>query len=359
MRDDPARVLPSIRPVNRTTRYLGLTLRSPLVVSANPLTERVDAIRAMEDAGAGAVVLLSLFEEQLTLSRAELTARLAEGAGGLARAQARTPEHGRLQMGPLGYLEHIQAAKAAVEIPIVASLNGAPGHTWAEYARLVELAGADAIELNLYIVPTDPDVDPLALEKTYYEAVRAVRRAVAIPVAVKLTPFFSNLTYSAGRFAEAGADGLVLFNRFYQPTVDLERGTVRPQLTLSSADDLVLPLRWTSILRDRVQVSLSASSGVHSAHDALKLIAVGADTVQLCSTLLQHGIGHLHTIQRGMDAWLQAHDTTLDALRGTLSARSGAATGAFERAQYLRTLDSFQTPGADVPPVVDSRTPVG
>lgn len=344
--------------VNRTTQYLGLTLPSPLVVAANPLTERLDAIRAMEDAGAGAVVLLSLFEEQLTLTRAELTARLAEGAGGLARAQVRTPDGGRLKMGPLGYLEHIEAAKAAVDIPIVASLNGTPGHTWADYAQLVELAGADAIELNLYIVPTDPTQSPAEIEQTYYDAVRAVRRAVAIPVAVKLTPFFSNLTYSALRFCEAGADGLVMFNRFYQPTVDLERKVVRPQLSLSNSDDIVLPMRWTSILRDHVQASLSASSGVHSAHDALKLIAVGADTVQLCSVLLQHGIEHLRTIQRGMDAWLQAHDTTLNALRGTLSARSGSATGAFERAQYLRTLDSYTTPG-HTPPPVDSRSTLG
>ena len=322
------------------TSYLGLELSSPLVVGANPLTERIDEIKAMEDAGAGAVVLFSLFEEQLTLSKAELNDLLA-GGGGKARALATMPDHGRIQMGPLGYLEHIRKARAAVGIPVVASLNGSPRRQWTQYAKLVEQAGASAIELNLYYVPTDPELEPRALEDAYYEAVRSVRREVAIPVAVKLNPFFSNLVYSAQRFEEAGADGLVLFNRFYQPDVDLEHRTVKPRITLSHADEARLPLRWIGILRDRLKLSLSASSGVHNAHDALKMVAVGADTVQLCSVLLRQGVEQIRIIQRGMAAWLNAHDTDLASLRGSMSQHNAQDAASFERAQYMRTLDSY------------------
>ena len=322
------------------TSYLGLDLNSPLVVAANPLTEHIDEIRAMEDAGAGAVVLFSLFEEQLTLSKSELNDLLA-GGGGKARALVSTPDHGRLQMGPLGYLEHIRRARAAVEIPIIASLNGSPRRQWTQYAKLVEQAGASAIELNLYYVPTDPAVEPRTLEEAYYEAVRSVRREVAIPVAVKLNPFFSNLAFSAVRFEEAGADGLVLFNRFYQPDLDLEHGTVKPRITLSHPEEARMPMRWIGILRDQVKLSLSASSGVHNAHDALKLLAVGADTVQLCSVILRQGVEQIRVIQRGMAAWLGAHDTDLGRLRGSMSQHNAKDAAGFERAQYMRTLDSY------------------
>lgn len=324
-----------------TTTYLGLKLDSPLVVGANPLTERLDELRKMEDAGAGAVVLLSLFEEQLTLSQAQLNDLIGQGIGGHARAMASTPETGRMQLGPLGYLELIRKAKEAVKTPIIASLNGSPRRQWTHYAKLVEQAGADAIELNLYYVPTDPALPAAELESAYYEAVRSVKEGVSIPVAVKLNPFFSNMAYSAVQFEAAGADGLVLFNRFYQPDVDLETRAVRPHLTLSRPEDARLALRWIGILRAHVKGSLSATSGVHDAHDALKLVAVGADTVQLCSVLLKHGVEHLHVILRGMVAWLEAHETTLDALRGTVSPGDAAHAAAFERAQYMRSLDSY------------------
>lgn len=323
-----------------TTTYLGLELRSPLVVGANPLTERLDELEKMEAAGAGAVVLLSLFEEQLTLSQAQLNDLIGQGVGGHARALASTPERGRLQLGPLGYLELVRKAKERLSIPVIASLNGSPRRQWAHYAKLVEQAGASAIELNLYYVPTDPELTPTALEQAYFDAVEDVKNAITIPLAVKLNPFFSNLAYSAVQFERAGADGLVLFNRFYQPDVDLESGTVRPHLTLSRPEDTRLPLRWIGILRQTIRASLAATSGVHDAHDALKLVAVGADTVQLCSVLLKHGADHLHVIQRGMVAWLEAHETTLGELRGRMSHHNGHAS-AFERAQYMRNLDSF------------------
>lgn len=322
------------------TTYLGLDLRSPLIVGACPMTERIDELKRMEEAGAGAVVLFSLFEEQLTLSKAELN-DLLSGGQGHARALASLPDHGRIHMGPLGYLEHIRKARAAVQIPVIASLNGSPRRQWTQYAKLVEQAGASAIELNLYYVPTDPDVDPRTLEEAYYEAVRSVRREVAIPVAVKLNPFFSNLAFSAQRFEEAGADGLVLFNRFYQPDVDLEHGTVKPRISLSHSDEARLPLRWIGILRDRVKLSLSATSGVHSAHDALKMLAVGADTVQLCSVLLRQGVDQIRVIERGMAAWLTAHESDLGRLRGSMSAKNAKDAASFERAQYMRTLDSY------------------
>lgn len=332
--------------MNLQTKYLGLDLSSPLVVGANPLTENIDELRHMEDMGAGAVVLLSLFEEQLTLSKAQLNDLIGQGMGGHARAMASTPEHGRVQLGPLGYLELVHKAKAAIQIPVIASLNGSPRRQWTQYAKLLEQAGADGIELNLYYVPTDPDFAPQDLEQAYFDAVHSVRSQVNIPVAVKLSPFFSNLAWSAQRFVTAGADGLVLFNRFYQPDVDLDSGTVRPRLTLSRPEELLLPLRWIGILRQGIEASLSATTGVHSAHDALKLIAVGADTVQLCSVLLKQGVGHLQVIRQGVAAWLEAHETTLSALRGSLASTSKGNGAAFERAQYMRTLDSYTGPGA-------------
>ncbi len=327
--------------MNLTTKYLGLDLCSPLIVGANPLTENIDELRKMEDAQAGAIVLLSLFEEQLTLSKAQLNDLIGEGVGGHARAMASTPERGRVQLGPLGYLELIRKAKEAVKTPIIASLNGSPRRQWTQYAKLVEQAGADGIELNLYYVPTAPKLGPESLEQSYFDAVKSVRDQVQIPVAVKLTPFFSNLTWSVGRFAEAGAQGLVLFNRFYQPDVDLEAGTVRPRINLSTSQELLLPLRWIGILREQTQASLSATTGVHTAHDALKLIAVGADTVQLCSVLLKHGVEQLDVIRRGMVAWMEAHDTQLADLRGSMAPHRGPNAATFERAQYMRNLDSF------------------
>lgn len=325
------------------TRYLGLSLRSPLVASSSPLTETLDGIRALEDAGVGAVVLFSMFEEQLTLPPEALHQLLASATGSYAEALALLPDAPRAHTGPFEYLEYVRAAKDAVDVPIVASVNGTPGGAWAAYARLLEHAGADAIELNLYHVPSDPKVSSERLEAEYFHTLRRVREVVRIPVAVKLHPFFTSLPHAAGEFERAGADGLVLFNRFYQPLVDIERMRARPRIELSRSEDLRLPLRWVSILRRSVDADLAITGGVHTAEDALSGLAVGAQVVMLCSALLKHGPEHLRTVEQGMRVWLEARGIQkLDSFRGTLL-ESPEAREAIERAQYMRALHGFHT----------------
>jgi dihydroorotate dehydrogenase (fumarate) len=314
------------------TRYLGLELPSPLVASSSPLTGTLDRLRRLEAAGAGAVVLPSLFEEELVpeaLARADPGERAGYGAG------------------PGAYLRLVERARETLSIPVVASLNGVSRGGWAGYASRLEEAGADALELNVYYVSSRPGLSGSDVEWHYLDVVRAVRRATGIPLAVKLSPYFSSLANMAGQLVEAGANGLVLFNRFYQPDLDVEAMEVRPALELSTSTELRLPLRWIAILHRRHRVSLAASTGVHTTEDVLKVLLAGADVAMMTSALLRNGPDHLRTVEVGLRDWMDRHGhETVDQLRGRLSQRSIPDPGTFERANYIKTLASHPASGA-------------
>ena len=325
-----------------TTNYLGLQLRSPLVISASPLSEDVDNIRHMEDAGASAVVLYSLFEEQLRQDRLELNQNLQQGTESFAESLTYFPDAGEYHLGPEEYLKHIAAAKKATHIPIIASLNGSSVGGWTDYARQIQQAGADALELNIYYIPTDMDLGGDVVEDTYINILRAVKANVTIPVAVKLSPFFSNFANMAKRLDRAGANGLVLFNRFYQPDIELESLEVKPNILLSTPMAARLPLRWIALLYGRVQASLAATSGIHRGSDALKMLLAGADVTMLCYTLLRHGIPQIALIERDLKAWLEEHEyESVQQLKGSLSQKKCAEPAAFERAQYMKALTGY------------------
>jgi dihydroorotate dehydrogenase (fumarate) len=325
------------------TTYLGLTLRNPLVASSSPLTRHISTLRQLEDAGAGAVVLYSLFEEEITLETKTLDRYLTEGADSYAEALSYFPEAPTYRAtGPKAYLEHLHRASHALHIPVIASLNGVSTGGWVQYAREIEQAGADALELNVYFVPTSLHMTGAEVEQLYLDVLRDVKAAVTIPVAMKLSPFFSATANMAYRLVAAGADGLVLFNRFYQPDLDLENLEVVPNLVLSRSDELRLPLRWIAILYGRLQADLALTTGVHSADDALKGLAAGANVVMLTSELLQNGIGRLGEILGDMARWLIEHEyQSLDQLRGSLSQVNCGAPAAFERANYIRVVTSY------------------
>jgi dihydroorotate dehydrogenase (fumarate) len=327
-----------------TTTYLGLTLRSPLVPSAAaPLSEDIDNIRRMEDAGAGAVVLHSLFEEQLVQEKFELHHHLTYGTESFAESLSYFPEPETFHVGPELYLEHIRQAKAAVQIPIIASLNGYTPGGWVEYARLMQQAGADAIELNIYYVPTDPNVTSAEVEENYINILRAVKAEVTIPVAIKLSPFFSNMANMARRLDAVGADALVLFNRFYQPDIDLENLEVYPHLLLSSSVDSRLPLRWIAILYDRIAADLAATSGIQTGQDAIKLLMAGAKVTQVCGVLLRQGIAHLRVMEQQVLDWMEEHEyVSIAQLEGSLSQINCLDKSAFERSQYMKAIQSYQ-----------------
>jgi dihydroorotate dehydrogenase (fumarate) len=326
-----------------TTTYLGMTLRTPLVPSASPLSEDVDNIKRMEDAGAAAVVLYSLFEEQLVLDRYELHHHLTQGTESFAEALSYFPEPTEFHLGPDGYLNHIRKAKEAVRIPIIASLNGESMGGWTSYARQMEQAGADAIELNVYHIPTDMDQTAEAVERKYIDILSAVKSVVTIPVALKLGPFFSNMARMARRLDEAGANALVLFNRFYQPDIDLEALEIRPRVLLSTPQALRLPLTWIGILHGRIGADLAATSGIHEAEDAIKLLMVGAKVTMLCSVLLQQGISRIPMIERGMCEWMEAHEyVSVRQMQGSMSQQNCANASAFERAHYISSLHSYK-----------------
>lgn len=324
------------------TTYLGLNLRTPLVPSASPLSEEIDTIRQLEDAGAAAVVLYSLFEEQLRRERFELHHHLTQGTESFAESLTYFPEPVDYHVGPEGYLDHIRKAKAAVEIPIIASLNGASLGGWTSYAREIQKAGADALELNIYYIPTDPEESAYAVEQTYVNILKAVRSVVTIPVAVKLAPFFSNFANMARRLEQAGANGLVLFNRFYQPDIDLRTLEVRPNLLLSTPQALRLPMRWIAMLHGRISCDFAATSGIHTCNDVLKMVMVGAKVTMLCSVLLQRGIGQIGIIEKELCNWMEEHEyDSIRQMQGSMSQRNCPDPGAFERAQYMRTLQSY------------------
>ncbi len=324
------------------TSYLGLKLRAPLVVSASPLSRAVDNVRKMEDAGAGAVVLFSLFEEEIRHESLELDHYLSVGTDSFAEAQDYFPEPEQYALGPDQYLEHIRRLKAAVSLPVIASLNGSTLGGWTEYGRRMEEAGADALELNLYRVSADPGVSGVDVERLHLDILAEVKKHVRIPVAVKLSPYFSSMAHMARQLDWAGANGLVLFNRFYQPDIDLERLEVTPNVVLSTPAALRLPLRWIAILYGQVQADLAATSGIHTGADAVKALLAGASVAMLCSALLQRGIEHLRTVRSELEGWAAAHEyASLDQLRGSMSQRKYGSPTAFERANYIRALNTF------------------
>jgi dihydroorotate dehydrogenase (fumarate) len=322
-----------------STRYMGLNLRSPLIPSASPLSDQIDGIRRMEDSGAAAVVLYSLFEEQIARESEALQQQLAYGTESFAEALTYLPEPGEFRVGPEDYLNHIRRAKEAVRIPIIASLNGSTLGGWVDYARKIQQAGADALELNVYYIETNMDRTALEVEQTYLDILRAVKLVVSIPVSIKLGAFFSNTANMAKKLDQAGVNALVLFNRFYQPDIDLETLEVRPNVLLSTPQALRLPLRWVAILYDRIKANIAATSGIHTAHDVLKVLMAGADVAMLCSTLLRNGIGHLRTIETQMCEWMEEHDyESVRQLQGSMSQKYCADPNAFERAQYMRAV---------------------
>lgn len=326
-----------------TTTYLGLNLQTPLVPSASPLSQELGNIRRMEDAGAAAIVLYSLFEEQLTRERFELHHHLTQGTESYAEALSYFPEPESFEHGAESYLEHIRRAKAAVDIPIIASLNGDSPGGWTQYAQQMQEAGADAIELNIYYIPTDIHLSSHQVEQNYLDILQAVKSAVTIPVAVKLSPFFSSLANLAAQLAEAGAGGLVLFNRFYQPDIDLEHLEVRTNVLLSRQQSLRLPMRWIAILYGRIAADLAATSGIHIAEDALKVLMAGASVTQLCSVLLERGIDYISVIERGMRQWMEEHEyESVRQMQGSMSQIHCADPSAFERAQYMRAVQAYR-----------------
>lgn len=327
-----------------TTTYLGLKLRSPLVPSASaPLTENIDNIKRIEDAGASAVVLHSIFEEQLRLEEYELHHHLHYGTESFAEALTYFPEPETFHVGGEEYLNHIRQAKAMVNIPIIASLNGSTIGGWIKYAKLIQQAGADALELNIYNIPTDFDITGAQIEQNYLDILTAVKAEITIPIAIKLSPFFSNMANMAKRLDEAGADALVLFNRFYQPDIDLEALEVRPNILLSTNQAMRLPMRWIAILCDRISADLASTGGIQTGEDCIKMLMVGAKVTQICSVLLRQGIGHIKVLEREISQWMEEHEyESVEQMQGSMSQRHCPDPSAFERVQYLKGIQSYQ-----------------
>ncbi|MCC6220507.1 MAG: dihydroorotate dehydrogenase-like protein [Deltaproteobacteria bacterium] len=324
------------------TSYLGLNLKNPIVVSASPLSMDLDNIRRMEDAGAGAVVMYSLFEEQINHESREIDHYLSYGSESYGESLTYFPDLATYNVGPDGYLEKIRLAKSAVDIPVIGSLNGVSRGGWVEYASRIQQAGADALELNIYYIPTSVDVAGQEIEGMYLDVVKAVKESVSIPVSVKLSPFFSAMASMARRFEEVGAKGLVLFNRFYQPDIDLEQLEVVPNLVLSESYELRLPLRWVAILYGRVALDLAITSGIHNHEDVLKGVMAGASVTMMTSELLKNGIFRIGTILRDLERWGAEHEyASIEQMRGSISQKNVANPAAFERANYMKVLQSW------------------
>ena len=325
-----------------STRYMGLKLKNPIVPSASPLGRDIPTIKLMEEVGAAAVVLESLFEEQIIHEKNELDHFLTRGTESFAEALSYFPDKDVYNFGPEEYLEHIRKAKAAVSIPIIASLNGVSTGGWIDYARKIQQAGADALELNTYYLATDPDKDGKVIEDNYIAVLKAVKGAVTIPVAMKLSPYFTSMSAMARRIDQAGADALVLFNRFYQPDIDLESLEVVPNLVLSSSESMRLPLRWVAILHGKVKANLAATTGIHTAEDVLKMIMVGADVTMVCAALFQKGIKHIAKVLADMKKWMEEHEyESISQMKGSMSHKSVTEPAAFERANYMKVLKSY------------------
>ncbi len=328
-----------------TTRYLGMNLRTPLVPSASPLSDELEGIKRMEDAGASAIVLHSLFEEQVKSEQETIQYHLMYGTDSFPESLTFFPKPSEFITGPEEYLSSIRKAKDAIRIPIIASLNGTAIGGWIDYARQIQQAGADALELNIYSIPTELDRTSIEIEQGYIDILKAVKSVVSIPVAVKLSPFFSNMANMAKRLDQAAANGLVLFNRFYQPDINLSELEVQANINLSTSQDMRLPLRWLAILHGRVKADLAATGGIYTAQDVIKMLMVGADVTMLCSVLLNKGLKVIREIETEMCEWLSEHDyQSVRQLQGSMSQKNCADPAAFERAQYMRAIMSYKQP---------------
>ena len=329
--------------IDLSTTYLGLTLKNPLVPSASPLSKSLDSMKRLEDHGAAAIVMYSLFEEQIEHESKELNHYLTYGAESYAEATSYFPDLGEYNLGPDQYLNHLRKAKAALSIPVIASLNGISKGGWTRYAKLMEEAGADGIELNVYHVPTDSFISSGAVEQMYLDLVREVKASVKIPVAVKMMHFFSSIPYMAAQLDRAGADALVMFNRFYQPDIDLENLEVVTNLTLSSSYELRLRLRWAAILFGQIKADMALTGGVHTAEDVVKSMMAGAKVAQMASVLLHNGAGALSDVLVDLQRWLETHEyESIKQMQGSMSQRNVANPAAFERANYMKVLQSFE-----------------
>lgn len=325
-----------------STGYLGMRLRNPLVVSASPMSDKLETLRQLEACGASAIVMRSLFEEQIEHESFDLHELLEQWTGGNFEAQDFFPAIADYKTGPATYLESIEAAKRVLSIPVIGSLNGVTNAGWTEYARLIQEAGADALELNIYLVAANPDDTAASIEERYTALVAAVRDTVSIPLAVKIGPYFSALPDMARKLVAAGADGLVLFNRFVQPDIDLETLSVVPRVRLSSSAELTLPLRWLAILRGQFEASLAATTGIHSAEDVLKVLLAGADVAMMASALLMHGPFHLTQVHDNLVKWLVEREyDSVEQLKGSLSQEACPDPAEFERANYMKALVSY------------------
>ncbi len=326
-----------------STTYLGLKLRNPLVAAASPLSNNFDNYKILENAGIAAIVNYSLFEEQITHEIGELQHYLTKGSESYAEALSYFPQITDFNLGPEEYLNHISRAKKAVQIPVIASLNAHTKGGWVTFAKQIQEAGADALELNVYFMATNPDMDGRNIEDAYIDILKEVKSVVTIPVAIKIGPYFSALTNMAKRLDQAGADGLVLFNRFYQPDIDLEELSVVPNLSLSSSYDMRLPLRWIGVLYGHIKASLAATTGIHTSQDVLKMVMSGADVTMLCSVLLEHGPDHAKVILQGIEEWTKEHEyTSIAQMKGSMSQKSCLNPETFERANYMKTLQSYK-----------------
>ncbi len=328
--------------IDLTTQYLGLQLKNPLVASASPLSKKVDTVRALEEAGISAVVMFSLFEEQIEHESLALDHYLNYGTESFAEALTYFPDLEKYNIGPEAYLDLIRKAKESVAIPVIGSLNGISTGGWVRYAKMIEEAGADALELNLYYIPTDTHATAQELEQEQIDLVRDIRKQIRIPLAVKLSPFYTSLPNLAGQIVKAGANGLVLFNRFIQPDLDIETLEVNPTLQLSTSDELRLPLRWTSILYGRVQADLALTSGVHTAQDVVKAVMAGANVTMLASELIAHGPGRATELIEEIETWMQSFEyESIKQMHGSMSQQAVAEPTAFERANYMKALTSY------------------
>lgn len=329
--------------MNLTSKYMGFDLRSPLVVSASPLSEKIDNIKLMEDSGAGAIVLYSLYEEQIRIDQKEMFYHTSNSSDGSAEASSYFPDASDYRMGPEEYLKHIAKAKEAVKIPIIASLNGATKGGWTDFAKKMEEAGADAIELNLYNVETDMNTDSSIIENNYLEIVKSVKSSVSVPVAVKISPFFTSTAHFAKKLDNLKIDGLTLFNRFYQPDINLETLEVTPNVLLSTSFAMRLPLRWIAILKGSINASLAATSGINSPEDIIKMVMAGADVTMLASVLLRNGISHLKILEKGILDWANEKEyESIEQMKGSMSQKKIGNPAAFERAQYMQAMTTFK-----------------
>jgi dihydroorotate dehydrogenase (fumarate) len=329
--------------MNLKTKYLGIELKNPIVPSASPLSRSLDSMKRLEDAGASAIVMYSLFEEEIAHESDELDHYLHYGTESYAEALTYFPRADEYNLEPDAYIDLLRKAKESLGIPVIPSLNGITSGGWIKYARHFEEAGADAVELNVYYIPSDPRLTSHDVEERYLNVLTAVRDSIGLPIAVKLSPYFSSFSHFAEGAVGAGANGLVMFNRFYQPDIDVEKLEVVPGVTMSDSSAIRLPMRWIAMFYGRLKASLAATSGVHTAEDVLKLVMAGADVTMMCSALLQHGPKHIQTVLADLTKWMEEHEyESIEQMKGSMSQKSVADPSAFERANYVKALNRFK-----------------